>query len=304
MRETDIAIVGAGLAGSLAAVMLGRRGYAVALIDPNEHYRPDFRCEKLEEHHVDALRKTGLADDILPAARHYHGVWVARLGRLCEQKPAEEYGIDYSALVNAVRALVPSNVAAVRDTVRDVALTDDRQTLTLASGATISARLVIAANGLNAALLAKLGMTRHEISRSHSVSLGFDVEPSGAPRFPFDALTYFGESPNDCVSYLTLFPTAAGTRANLFVYRGLDDPWLRQVRDDAAPVLARTLPRLTRLTGEFKVTGPIKVRPVDLYRTEQRASRRHRADRRCLCHRLPDKRHRRQQGDDGCRAAF
>jgi 2-polyprenyl-6-methoxyphenol hydroxylase-like FAD-dependent oxidoreductase len=47
MHETEIAIVGAGLAGSLAATMLGRAGHAVTLIDPSEACRPDFRCEKL-----------------------------------------------------------------------------------------------------------------------------------------------------------------------------------------------------------------------------------------------------------------
>ena len=49
MRDTDIAIVGGGLAGSLAATMLGRAGYSVTLIDPFDTCRPDFRCEKLEE---------------------------------------------------------------------------------------------------------------------------------------------------------------------------------------------------------------------------------------------------------------
>ena len=34
MRETDIAIVGAGLAGALCATMLGRAGYTATLIDP------------------------------------------------------------------------------------------------------------------------------------------------------------------------------------------------------------------------------------------------------------------------------
>src|SRR5262245_57747845 len=32
MRQTDVAIVGAGLAGSLAATMLGRAGYSAVLI--------------------------------------------------------------------------------------------------------------------------------------------------------------------------------------------------------------------------------------------------------------------------------
>ena len=71
MQETDIAIAGGGLAGSLAAVMLGRAGYAVTLVDPFETCRPDFRCEKLEEAHVDTLRGAGVLDEVLPASLRY-----------------------------------------------------------------------------------------------------------------------------------------------------------------------------------------------------------------------------------------
>ncbi len=46
--------------------------------------------------------------------------------------------------------------------------------------------------------------------------------------WPFDALTYFGEDPIHRVAYLTLFPLASGGRANLFVYRALNDPWLKR----------------------------------------------------------------------------
>ena len=35
MRHTDIAIVGGGIAGSMAAAMLGRAGWDVVLIDPH-----------------------------------------------------------------------------------------------------------------------------------------------------------------------------------------------------------------------------------------------------------------------------
>ena len=48
----EIAIVGGGLAGSLAAAMLGRAGRDVVLIDPHAVYPPDFRCEKLEQGHL------------------------------------------------------------------------------------------------------------------------------------------------------------------------------------------------------------------------------------------------------------
>ena len=172
MRETEIAIVGAGLAGSLAATMLGRAGHAVTLIDPFDSCRPDFRCEKLEEAHVATLRDARVLDEVLPVARHYRDIWVARLGRLAEIKPIAEYGIDYSALVNRLRALVPDSVAFVQSKVAGVALSDERQTLTLTNGEKISARLVIGANGVMGEMIGR----RREISRCHSVSVGFDVE--------------------------------------------------------------------------------------------------------------------------------
>ena len=122
MRETDIAIVGAGLAGSLAAAMLGRAGHAVTLIDPFERCRPDFRCEKLEEAHVDTLRRAGVLDEVLPAALRYEDIWVARLGRLAEVKPIVEYGVEYSALVNRLRSLIPRDVPFVQSKVTDCRL--------------------------------------------------------------------------------------------------------------------------------------------------------------------------------------
>jgi 2-polyprenyl-6-methoxyphenol hydroxylase-like FAD-dependent oxidoreductase len=261
VHDTDIAIVGAGLAGSLAAVMLGRAGHAVTLIDPFEACRPDFRCEKLEEAHVDALGRAGVLDEVLPAALRYENVWVARLGRLAEIKPIVEYGIEYSALVNRLRGLIPQEVAFIQSKVAAVSLTPERQTLRLINGEQVSARLVIGANGV----LADLIGARRKISRCHSVSIGFDVD---AANWPFSALTYFGEDPAQRVAYLTLFPFPAGGRANLFVYRELNDPWIRRLREAPAVTIAQALPGLAQFTGPLRITGPLKIRPVDLTATD------------------------------------
>ena len=261
MRETEIAIVGAGLAGSLAATMLGRAGRDVTLVDPFDACRPDFRCEKLEEAHVATLRRAGVLDDVLPAALRYQDIWVARLGRIAEVKPIEEYGIEYSALVNRLRGLVPHDVSFLQSKVTDVALSEHRQVLTLTGGEQLSARLVIGAGGVMADLVGQ----RREISRCHSVSIGFDLEPS---HWPFDALTYFGEDPVHRVAYLTLFPLPSGWRANLFVYRELNDPWLKRLRDKPAAAIAQCMPGLAQFTGTLRIKGPLKIRPVDLVATE------------------------------------
>jgi 2-polyprenyl-6-methoxyphenol hydroxylase-like FAD-dependent oxidoreductase len=261
VQETEIAIVGGGLAGSLAAVMLGRAGHAVTLIDPFERCRPDFRCEKLEEAHVDTLRRAGVLDEVLPVALRYENIWVARCGRLAEIKPIVEYGIEYSALVNRLRQLIPRDVAYVHSRVSEVVVTPERQTLTLTSGEQISAHIVIGANGVMADLVG----AKREISRCHSVSIGFDVDNAN---WPFDALTYFGEEAAQRVAYLTLFPLPSGGRANLFVYRELNDPWIKRLRENPAGMIAQTLPGLAQFTGTLRPAGPLKIRPVDLVTTD------------------------------------
>src|SRR3954465_9185005 len=89
MRQVDIAIIGGGLAGSTAAAMLGRAGVSAVLVDPHEIYPPDFRCEKLDGSQVATLRKTGLADAVLPAATHDGSVWIARFGRLVDKRAGD-----------------------------------------------------------------------------------------------------------------------------------------------------------------------------------------------------------------------
>lgn len=268
MRSVDVAIVGAGTAGAMAATMLGRAGYGTVLIDPIHPFGADFRCEKIEHTHADALRNAGLLDEITPAGRRYEGIWIARQGRFVEIVPMVEYGIDYGALVNRIRDLLPANVAFLNDKVIGAQLDARRSIVELASGEKIEARLVVAASGLNPGLLEALKLERRMISRAHSLSIGFDVAPEGRSRFDFDALTYFGEDPQHRVAYLTLFPVAGHVRANLFVYREVGDPWIKEFRRDPVAAMFAAMPNLKTLTGDFTVVSQPKFRAVDLVATE------------------------------------
>jgi 2-polyprenyl-6-methoxyphenol hydroxylase-like FAD-dependent oxidoreductase len=268
MRHAEIAVIGGGLAGSTTAAMLGRAGIPTVLVDTHAVYPPDFRCEKLDGWQVRALEKTGLASAVLQATTPDREVWTARLGRLVEKRPSDQYGILYDALVNTVRAQIPSTVEFIRARATSISTSPDRQTIELSTGEIISARLVVLANGLNAGLRHKLGMLRQDLSVCHSITIGFDVEPLDRPAFPFRAMTYYGESVADRVAYLTLFPVGSAMRANLFVYRNFDDPWLQTFRKAPEKSLSAVMPRLKNLTGEIKVVGAIKIRPADLYITK------------------------------------
>lgn len=266
MLNTDIAIIGGGLAGSISAAMLGRAGIHAVVVDPHSAYPADFRAEKLSgQTQIERFRRTGLADATLPSTTLDGENWIARFGRLLDKSPSHQHGIMYDDLVNAIRAQIPADVPTIRAKATSVATSDDRQIVTLSNGEEISARLVVLANGLNVGLRHSLGIARKITSACHSISLGFDMTPIGRPAFDFRAMTYFSEHPSDLAPYLTMFPIGNVMRANLFVYRELDDPWLRQMRNAPVETLNATYPRLKRLTGEFDIRGTVKVRPTDLY---------------------------------------
>ena len=265
MQNADVVIVGGGLAGSLAAAMLGRAGIDAILVDPNPVYPPDFRCEKLDGVQVEILKKTGLASDVLRAATPDRETWVARFGRIVEKRPGDQHGIYYAPLVNAVRALIPDKVRIVNAKATELATGGERQRVTLSTGDEISARLIVLANGLSVALRHNLGLTRETVSPCHSISIGFDAVPAGRAAFDFPALTYYTERTSDQAALITLFPIGANMRANLFVYRDMQDPWLRRMRNAPQETLFAMWPGLRKIMGEFTVDGPVQIRPIDLY---------------------------------------
>ncbi|HLH12852.1 MAG TPA: NAD(P)/FAD-dependent oxidoreductase [Methylovirgula sp.] len=266
MQNKNVVIIGGGFAGSLAAAMLGRAGIDTALVDPHHEYPPDFRCEKLDGTQVAILQKTGLAEPILRAATWDRESWVARFGRVVDRRPGDQHGIFYTPLVNTVRGLIPGEVLRIAAKASEIATSDDLQRVTLSDGQEISARLVVLANGLNAGLRHKIGLTTEILSTCHSISIGFDVSPSRGQKFPFPALTYYADHPRDRAALITLFPIGTVMRANLFVYLDANDVWLKQFSASPREMLFELMPGLRKLMGDFEA-GPIKIRPVDLYAT-------------------------------------
>jgi len=269
MRYTDVAIVGGGLAGSTAAAMLGRAGIPAVLIDPHTIYPPELRCEKLGGDQIDLLRKSGLAEVTLRATTLDGEVWEARFGYVVAKKPSDQHGVMYDTLVNTVRAQISPDVPTICAKALAVSNSEERQKVVLANGEEISARLVVLANGLNPGIRHALGLKRRVISECHSVTLGFDVEPVGRQAFGFPALTYWPKRTSARMAYLTLFPIGAAMRANLMVYRDMTDPWLSRFRQAPEETMRAMMPGLQRMMGEFKVNGPVGIRPADLTTTER-----------------------------------
>lgn len=264
MRYTDVAIVGGGLAGSTAAAMLGRAGVSALMIDPHPIYPPELRCEKLGGDQLDLLRKTGLAEPTLRATTLDGEVWEARFGYVVATKPSDQHGIMYDTLVNTMRAEIPPAVETIIAKVSGISNGNERQLITLSNDEQISARLVVLANGLNIGLRTMLGIERQVISSCHSITLGFDVAPVGRKAFEFPALTYWPKRSSSRMAYMTIFPIGTTMRVNLMVYRDMTDPWLSEFRKAPENAMRAMMPRLQRMMGDFKVSGPVKIRPADL----------------------------------------
>jgi 2-polyprenyl-6-methoxyphenol hydroxylase-like FAD-dependent oxidoreductase len=267
MREADIVIAGGGLAGSTAAAMLARQGFEVVVVDPHATYPFDLRCEKLVGRQVAILRRTGLADLVLPAATFDGECWIVQFGRVMHKRPGDQYGILYETLVNAMRKAIPDGALFIRGKVTQIVNGAHRQVVAVSPGEEISARLVILANGLNTSLRNSLGMVREELSKSHCTTAAFDLKPVGRSSFDFRALTWFPHRPADRIAYLTLFPVGDTMRANLMAYRSVDDPWLQELRQRPEPAMFDAMPDLAHVLGDVEVVGPVRVRPADLYVT-------------------------------------
>lgn len=260
----DIAIVGGGLAGSLAAAMLARAGHRIALIDKRAVYPDEFRVEKIGGHQLAMLRKLGFLDALENAACRYDQVLNIREGKVVDVSVGQAYGFSYADLVAMARSQVPDPSSLIVDEVIAISCSDDLQHVELASGRGVTARLVVLATGMAGVLGYRLGIRRRVLAERHSVSFGFTIARRDGRPFDFEALTCYGERTADGIDYLSLFPGRAGMRANLFMFRDPTDPIMRELRREPEATVLRLLPGLQPYLGDFSVIDRVQNWVMDL----------------------------------------
>lgn len=264
----DVAIVGGGLAGSLAAAVLSRSGHQVVLIDRRAVYPDEFRVEKIAGQQLDILRRLGFVRELEAVASSYDRIVNIRGGEVVDVSIGQAYGFRYADLVAMARRLLldPSNF--IVDRVTGMSCGDDVQELVLASGKRVRSRLVVLATGMAGVLGHDLGIKRRVLAERHSVSFGFTIAPSEEAPFAFEALTCYGDRTSDGVDYLSLFPTSSGMRANLFMFRDPADPIMRELRRDTKATLLRLMPGLQPHLGDFRVVDQVQNWVMDLSAVE------------------------------------
>src|SRR3954470_3339242 len=114
---TDVAIVGGGLAGSLAAAVLARAGHRVVMIDKRAVFPEEFRVEKLAGQQLDILRRLGFIRELEAVACPYDRVLNIREGKVVDMSIGQAYGLCYDRLVAMARGLVPNPCSFIVDQV-------------------------------------------------------------------------------------------------------------------------------------------------------------------------------------------
>jgi 2-polyprenyl-6-methoxyphenol hydroxylase-like FAD-dependent oxidoreductase len=262
----DIIICGSGLAGSVAATVLSKQGYRVALIDrhaPDRH-PPEFRAEQIVGVQVEALRYLGVLDSIVEKTRNVVYAEAFRYGRSIDRSHESHYGLPYCDIVLGARRAVPENVTRITGRLRDMAFSDDQQVVTVEisrdHNQTFQGRLVVLATGLTP--LERFGFGRDIIRADHSLSFAFDVRTHYR-----DVMAAYGERIEDRIDYVTLFPMADRVRANLFCYQTPGSDWAVAFKRDPERMLEAAMPGLRHAIGEYKINGSMEARAMTLYRT-------------------------------------
>jgi 2-octaprenyl-6-methoxyphenol hydroxylase len=160
MQHFEIAVVGGGLAGSVAALALARAGRKVAMIAPFSE-KTDERTTALMDHSIRFLERLGVWEDIAPSAAPLSVMQIVDGTKRLLRAPTAQfraqdvglyafgYNIPNRALSETLDAAVAAerNITNVAQTVETFDFSAERAMLTLSDGTIASADFVVGADG-------------------------------------------------------------------------------------------------------------------------------------------------------------
>ncbi len=251
-KSAHVAIIGAGLSGSLAAIVLARAGHRVTLVDKHAVCPKQFRVEKIAGRQVDLMWELGVLGPIAAEATFFRDTLNVRAGQIVDRTQDPHFGIRYEDIVRIVRAQLPASVDLVIDDVRDIRTDPRTQHVSLAKHGSITPDLIILATGMADSLRHKVGIGRRIIAEKQSISFGLTLAPRREWTPAFQALTYYGAGASNRIDYLSLFPIAGCLRANLFTFLDHEDPWIREFHRNPIAELFNALPGLADFVGAIE----------------------------------------------------
>lgn len=262
--QFDVAIIGAGVAGTSVAAQLLRQQLRVVCVDTCAKIPDVFRAEKLEPEQIRAADRLGAGDAIRRAGVHIASVVDARGGRILACQDLPQIGLRYGGIVSALNVSMPA-LAQVRRTGRVLRIEQlkDGARVRLLDEDPIEARLVVIATG-GAKHLSGLSFRRKPIEDYRSTTFGWDVERKDGATFPFDALTVYPTSTDDRMAFVSFFRVPGAVRVNLFTYIDPADVAARTIRTDPSAYLKQVFHGIEDLTGPLLATTKVEVGPISL----------------------------------------
>jgi geranylgeranyl reductase family protein len=166
--QTDVAVIGAGPAGSIAAHRLAAAGVQVTLLERATFPRDKACGDGVSAHGLAVLARTGLGE----WAAQFTAPQVLRLtspdGQIVDIRPKVDDGHCYGRAIprrlldaQLAQAAVEAGARLLESTrVQRVEWADARSTRVIADGLTIDARMVILADGSNAPVTRRMGLVQ------------------------------------------------------------------------------------------------------------------------------------------------
>ncbi|MCC2610111.1 UbiH/UbiF family hydroxylase [Neorhizobium petrolearium] len=181
MQHFEIAVVGGGLAGSLAALALARAGRKVALIAPASE-KADERTTALMDQSIRLLERLGVWDDIAPSAAALSIMQIIDGTKRLLRAPTTQfraqdvglyafgYNIPNKALSGTLDAAVTAepNITKITQSVQTVDYSAERAAITLSDASTITVDFIVGADGRKSKTrdAAGIGVRRWSYSQS------------------------------------------------------------------------------------------------------------------------------------------
>lgn len=255
----DVAIVGGGIAGTVAAWTLRNMGRSVVVVDDHAKASPIFKAERISQETAQTLRQLGLFDRLERISMPLHSTATIKDGAIEEVVANTDYSAPLWKLVAELReGMEDAGIELVVDRAEAASTSEEIQTLQLHSGREIQCRLMVVATGNAVNLLKSLDVEREIISKNHSTTFGFDIEPGDNFKLPTDSVSI--RIYKDGADYMNVFATPDGrVRGNLFTYWPTGGERVRNfIKNDTNQQLAELAPRMKEVTGDWRVVGKVQ----------------------------------------------
>ncbi len=209
--EVDVAVVGAGPAGSIAARDFARKGFNVLVLEKRQEIGCPKRCA--EGLNAEALERIGVKPDPRWAVQEIdgavlympdmHQVKLENLGMrgyILERKVFEKH-LAAAAIKEGARYMVKTNVT---DVIKEEGVVVGVKAVHMGEEITVRARVVIAADGVDSLTAKRAGLnTRNHLKDYHS---GFQYEMAGVKGVELNKLHIFFGNEVAPKGYVWIFP--------------------------------------------------------------------------------------------------